>query len=209
MNFNAIRNLVSITLLSSACLTANAADTGFYVGGGLGSSYASKFCNEGEDDRTSCDDKSFSWKLLGGYQFSPIFGLEAFYVNLGNIKASGESSQASGEVTAEMSAIGLAATAGWPINQQLSIFGKAGLAHAKTTGKITVSETVKGKTVNASESIDSNTNNFMAGAGIKYAINENLAVRAEWEYFKDVFNGNTAFNGTGIHLFSASLTYSF
>ena len=216
MKLNTIRSLIGITLFSSACLTVNAAEpTGFYVGGGLGSSYGSKFCDLAGDGE-KCDDKDFAWKLLGGYQFNPMFGLEAFYTNLGNFKITpnGKDSAgiaASAEVKSEVTGFGLAATAGWPINQQVSLFGKAGFAH--TNAKITTSITAKNAgnvLINETVSHDSDTNNFMAGAGVKYSFNQNLAVRVEWEFFNDIGKDDrTGYDGSDIHLFSASLVYSF
>ena len=225
MKLHTIHSLIGITFLASAITAANAADTGFYVGGGLGASYASKMCDDTPSHVlglpiTNCDDKDFAWKLLGGYQFNPIFGVEAFYTNLGTFKAnaSGTSSLGTGSIEAKskMSGFGLAATAGWPINQQFSIFGKAGFVHTKAERPVSIKgKAADGTLVNISESNDSDGNSFMAGAGVKYSFNENLSARLEWEFFNEVGKdddkkvGNKSFDGIDIHLFSASLIYAF
>ena len=212
MTLNTLRNLTGAMLLSTAVMSVHAADEGFFVGGGLGASYGPKSCDviEGHSG-TKCDDKDFAWKLLAGYQFNPTFGVEAFYTDLGKLKTSYSADNDSAEYNRKMKGYGLAATASWPIDKQTSLFGKAGFAH--TTADVTA----KGTEESGQYSEKFSNNDFMAGAGVKYDIDKNLSFRVEWEFFNDVgkskddqANSHIKLqDGVDMHLFSASLIYTF
>src|SRR2546428_5249247 len=54
---------------------AAAQDAGFYLGASVGQSKAADTCSD-MPAGVSCDDKTTTWKLLGGYQFNPYIGAE-------------------------------------------------------------------------------------------------------------------------------------
>lgn len=223
MKLSTFHGVIGAALLSSTIAAAQAADNGFYIGGGLGMSYGSNFNDHLKDNfpnTSDVDDKAFAWKLLGGYQFNPMFGLEAFYVDFGKFKGKFSEKQGNasikGKAEQKLSGFGLAATAAWPINEAFSLFGKAGLIYSKGDISGSYSGTDKnGQSVKDSYSKDKNDTNFMAGAGVHWAIPDvpELGLRLEWEFYNDIGKNDDIkgkkVDGTNVHLFSASLTYSF
>ena len=78
--------LASALLLSLSFARADAADSGFYVGGSLGSTGFELEFEDG-DVVDTFDEDDFSWKLFGGYNFAlgdvVTLGVEGAYVDLG------------------------------------------------------------------------------------------------------------------------------
>ena len=76
--------------------SAQAADTGFYVGGSLGQSKINDFNGsdldaelalEGITSSSSTDDTDTGWKVFAGYQFMKYLAVEGAYVSSGKFKA--------------------------------------------------------------------------------------------------------------------------
>src|SRR5438128_2401629 len=74
--------------LSLPSIVLAQAPSGLYLGGSIGSSNMRQGCN-GTPAGLSCDQKDTGWKLFGGYQFTPHWGAEAMYVDLGKTKFDG------------------------------------------------------------------------------------------------------------------------
>jgi OmpA-OmpF porin, OOP family len=151
-------------LLLAACATVAlpaAAQVGPYLGGSLGQSTFTKWC----DVPGSCDDTDTAWKLFGGYRINRHFGIEATYVEWGEVTASAGAL----EVAASQHSYGLAAVGMLPVGQAgLELFGKLGFL-------LTSQETRSTFTVERDET------ELHYGLGVKYVFSQNLAARAEWE----------------------------
>jgi OmpA-OmpF porin, OOP family len=148
-------------LAACAALALPAAAQGPYLGGSLGQSTFTKWC----DVPGSCEDTDTAWKLFGGYRINRHFGIEATYVDWGEVTAS----VGTLEVAANQHSYGLAAVGMLPVGAPgLELFGKLGFV-------LTSQETRSTFTVERDET------ELHYGFGVKYAFSPNLAARAEWE----------------------------
>ena len=191
--------ILSLTAVAAAVISAPASAQ-IYAGVGAGAVKPSGIDGSGVAAAvpfivTRGDATKTSWKLVGGYQFTPNWGLEAQYSNLGTrsptatfgapINASGTFS---GTAATQWS---LAGTGTYPLDSNLYAMGKLGATRNKIDG---TSLTILGVTV--SEGSDSKTY-VLAGAGVGYNFNKNIGVRLEYENFGK-FSSNRGVNGGGI-----------
>lgn len=146
------------------------AQAGPYVGGAFGQSKFKEWCTETATTRfTVCDDSDTSWKLLGGYRFNRYVGVEASYIDWGEVTARFNTGA---QVAAKQHSYGLAAVGTVPLGERFELFGKAGfLKTEQETRRITPNPL----TVNRDET------EFHYGLGAKYAFTRNWALRGEWE----------------------------
>jgi len=164
-----------------------AQDTGFYVGAGLG------WVDWSIDNSTalaipgltsfSSDNSSTGWKIYGGYQFHRNFGVEAGYVDLGSIGVRGTATVGGVNTTfagdADVTAWTLALTGTLPMNQQFDLTGKLGFYNWDAGGGVAGAAPGISAGLGAS---DTGTD-FLGGLGVRYNINKNVGIGAEWEYF--------------------------
>lgn len=123
-----------------AALIAGSASAEMYVGAGVGAS--------------ETDSNETSWKLYGGYQFNPTFGLELGYTDLGKYRGSDIESRS------------LAGTGTLPIGEKWSLVGKLGASSNRSH--------FAGAT---------NHTDLLAGVGVGYRMSKNLGLRLEYEDF--------------------------
>lgn len=195
--------LAAAVLLGAA--PAQAADTGFYVGGFVG---ASSFDVQEEDlagvadvlagtglsftiDRSSLDDDDTAFGGLVGYRFLPWLAAEARYVDLGEAKY-----DASGTISTVESAplpfdLGLKAKVKGPALSVLGILPFADRWEVYARGEVLFTEVkleVAASAVGnaAAESDTSNSTDFGLGVGVGVNLGPNWALRAEYERFFDV-----------------------
>lgn len=148
-----------------------------YFGGSLGYISDDNFCS----GQSNCDDSDMGWKLFAGYDYSERVAFEVGYNSLGSFASSTSKSEVSGF---EFAALGK-----MPLNDQISLFGKAGLfkwTADNTTGKRSAAD-------------------FMFGAGVDYKMNDNMSLRGEWERFNDIETKAT--DTSDIDMISAGFTY--
>jgi OOP family OmpA-OmpF porin len=116
----------------------------------------------------SLKDSDTGFKFNAGYDFTPNFGVEVGYADLGkpSIAIAGD------RATAEPISYYLAATATYPIDQHFSIFAKAGVTKNRTT-------------VSAPGFADEKLKHTSAilGVGGAYNFTKNIAVVVEYENF--------------------------
>ena len=205
MKLTMICGVASVALLASAVATAQAAETGFYAGAGLGYTYISNADDVLKDDSFKSNDitdKAFAWKALAGFQVDPMFAVEAAFSQPGKFKNKFVNDQnVAGEGKAKSDVFSLAVVGTAPLDQSMSVFGKVGGYYAKTHFDGTV------------ESYSENNYNFMGGLGLSFDINANLSVRGEYEYYHNLGkydnSTNGKFDGMNSHVFSASVVYAF
>jgi OOP family OmpA-OmpF porin len=159
-----MKKLVIAAALSAAFIAAPAAAQ-TYIGGGIG--------------KSDTDTQENSWKVYGGYQFSPTWGVELGYTDLGNYL---------GE---EVESWSLAGTATLPMGPRWHIIGKLGLArnNAEVAGAEQKSST-------------------LAGVGVGVALSPNFGMRLEYEDYGKLSNTGvgTTHKGSNV-LLSAKLTF--
>jgi len=184
---------------------------GFYGGGSVGLSHY-----EDEEDKISAalgtagltgtvdtDSNDLGWKLFGGYRFTPYFGAEVEYIDLGEESADiAITAPIIGSINAaaEVSGVSLTGTAGYPIVPQGYVFGKLGgfIWDSNTRGGATLGGVPIGL------GVDDNGVDLTFGLGATYELLEHVKVRAEWERFQSLGNDET-----DIDLFSGGIQYDF
>jgi len=132
---------------------------GMYVGGNVGQSKL-KDCGA-----PGCDDKDTTWGALLGFQFNRFFSVEGAYRDFGKFDFTGGDAKANAW---ELSAVG-----SYPFTDQWSIYGKAGGYRG---------ETKVGGLFSAKE----HNNDFTYGAGVRYDMTKNVALRGEWQRYNDL-----------------------
>ncbi len=155
------------------------ASTSYYFGGTIGMSEASSYCS----GSINCEDEDTAWKLFGGYKLSEKLGVEAAYVNLGDIHKNSENS--------DVSAFTATAVGTMPITEQFDIFGKIGAMRWSSDN-----------------SIGDDADGFGAtyGIGAKMHLSETMNLRAEWEKFPSIETSPT--DDTDINMLSVGVELS-
>ena len=158
-------NKLIIAAAFSTALLASPAWADAYVGVGGGSA--------------TTDNHESSWKVYGGLQFTPGWGLELGYTDLGNYHSANTDSWS------------LAGTGTIPLSQDWSLIGKLGAAWNRP------------KFDNGGNHTD-----LLVGLGIGYAISKNFGLRLEYEDFGKLTNNSisNAARGSDVAL---SLKYNF
>ena len=153
------RTLLAV-LIGAATFGAQAAeDQGFYVGAGAGQSFV---------DEGSYDDEDTAFSAFGGYQFNRYFGLEAGYVDFGELEP-----DAAGQAL-EASTVYLAAVGTLPFTEKFSGYAKAGFQ------RWDLDTALPGATGTA----DDNGNDPTYGVGLQYRFNDAVALRGEYSRFE-------------------------
>jgi opacity protein-like surface antigen len=112
-------------------------------------------------------------KLFGGYEFNQTWGVEAGYTDFRKQNQSYTLNGATGNAETKGESIYLAAKATAPINERVSVYGKAGLAHNKR--ELTATDAVLNRDVSKTEAY--------GAVGLQYNINEQVALTAEYERY--------------------------
>lgn len=174
-----MRYLLALLTASVFAFPALAQDTGFYIGGHLGQSKAKDACDGVSGPGISCDDKDTAWRLLGGYQLNRNLAIEGAYTDLGEVSASGPG----GSASAEANALELVGVGTLPLANAFSVYGKAGIYRGEVEGRVDTA------LISGSDK-DTNTD-LTFGAGVKFDMTRNVALRAEWQRYKDMGGDDT------------------
>jgi OmpA-OmpF porin, OOP family len=194
-----------------------AAESNVYLGTTFAKSYAQSssvgldatLAAQGITAQSTVNSKDKSYKFYAGYQFTPYFALEGGYVNLGKVNAAGTFTfpfPPGGTFTDTIQANGwnVDAVGTLPVIENLSLYGRLGWVRAKVTANI-VAQTGFGAMSFPSQARSTGTH---YGIGGQYKLNQNWAVRAEYERFNKI--GNPLTTGQGdIHLYGMSAQYRF
>jgi len=153
------RTLLAV-LIGAAAFGAQAAeDNGFYAGAGAGQSFV---------DEAGYDDEDTAFSAFGGYQFNRYFGLEAGYVDFGELEP-----DAAGQAL-EASSVYVTAVGTLPFTEKFSGYAKAGFQRWNLDTAI---PGLAGTT-------DDNGNDSTYGAGLQYRFNDAVALRGEYSRFE-------------------------
>lgn len=169
--------LAAFALALSGALAATHASAQFFLGGSIGQSDVDDEITTGLIDSGTVDGKDTAWKIFGGYMFNRHFGIEAAYINAGEVSYSGTFSGfpvTGGKV--ELTAFNVSVLGNLPINEQFSVFGKVGLF----SWEAEASDITGGFPFSGSE--DGTDISF--GVGVGYNFTPNFGVRAEYELFQ-------------------------
>ena len=145
-----------------------------YIGAGV---VSSQHKYDLSNDTSNGDRKSNEWggKIFGGVQVDKTWGVEAGYVDFGKSDYSYATGAGTGRIESDAKSFYLAGKGTFPINQQLAVTGKLGLAHNKND------VTASGLAVGYNG--DSSRNALYAAVGAEYAFTEKVSGVLEYEHF--------------------------
>jgi OOP family OmpA-OmpF porin len=202
--------LLLLTLSAAlGAMSAQAADTGFYVGGSAGQAEVSDFSGADLDaelatlgitSSSSTDDTDTGWKLFAGYRLMKYLAVEGAYTNFGEATAhSIITSPVSGVVdtTLEAEAWTVSALGILPLGDKFSLFGRLGVNFWNAD----ISAVGTGGGAAAAVSDDDDGTDMVYGVGAAYSITKNLSVRGEWERYD--------FDDGDVDLLSAGISWNF
>lgn len=179
--------LGSFALVMTTSNTAFAKDQGFYLGANLG--IGKPYINT-----TNGTDKSSSvvGGALLGYKFNKYVGIESEYTGIGKVtdKVNG---------TAKGDAASIAVIGFLPLNDELNLYGKLGVAHTKTT----ISS-------NLAPMSDATRNSITYGLGGEYNFNKNIGMRLGWDHYSaavDMATSNK--NNVNANVVNVGVVYNF
>ncbi|MBN9408844.1 MAG: porin family protein [Burkholderiales bacterium] len=190
----------------AACLTtpafAQSPVSGPYLGAAIG--YADSHPSSNVAGIDTSTESHGGWKLLGGYQIDSTWGVEAQYLSLGKGKYD---APGLGNITFKTRSFAVAATGRLPLADGFSLLGKLGVAHHRFSQDWVDLVTPDSGTDKSSKTT------ALIGIGAEYAINTNLSLRAEYEYFgKATVYEDPSVGETGkarLSLLSVGLRYRF
>ena len=148
-------------------LAANA-DSGFYIGGSVGSATL-----EEDFDGFSLDADNTAYRFVAGWQLGDMLSLEAGYQNFGSFDDSFTVGGEPVNVSIEADGWMLGGTASLPLGPALSLYGRAGAFIWDADAE--VNSIVEGRT--------DDTNPYY-GAGAKVAIGERIDLIGDWTRYE-------------------------
>jgi OOP family OmpA-OmpF porin len=95
----------------------------------------------------STDEKNTAWKGFGGYQINKYFGVEASYVGLGTVNATGTFLAAPFVTSARVNGLALAAVGTFPITPRFDVFAKLGGFYSKVKSTATPPSPLRQRTM--------------------------------------------------------------
>jgi OOP family OmpA-OmpF porin len=210
-----IVRLVCLTVTGGCLIASGQADTGIYIGAGLGEATGrdfdfatvdTLFAGQNLDTQTIRVDNTHSaWKVFAGYQVLPYLAAEAQYAHLGRFTFDALTTLDPGAVSgdAQFDDWSISAVGVLPLHDRFDVFAKAGLGYWKA--KLTASGVGAGS-VAANETADGIRPVF--GLGARLHITSSLSARAEWELYKSIGDANKT-GKSDFGVWSVSVQYMF
>lgn len=165
--------------------------TGVTLGVDGGRAQARNVC----DNVINCSDDDTSVRVSLGYQFTPMVGVEAGYTSFGTVFEANNNTAAAKQ---DANAWTLSVLGTIPVADRFGIYGRVGAARFDNNN----SGTVQGIPV----SNDNKTKPYF-GAGLTFGLTDNLALRAEYQRYKDLANiGGTK---DDVDAWSGGIVFSF
>ncbi|HEY1992252.1 MAG TPA: porin family protein [Gammaproteobacteria bacterium] len=185
-------SMFAAALLFTASSRPAAAEGGWYLAADAGQSHFSGGVFDGDPFPStwtrSASDSSTGYRLTGGYQFTPNWGVEAGYLDLGHGTLSGKS-----PVPASMPDVGsfasfrigakgvfAAGTGTWPIDDQWSLFARAGLVDGRLDDQPYSNGNIA--------SLEQTETSWKAtyGVGAKWAFQPQWSLRLGWDGYRQL-----------------------
>ena len=164
--------IAGAALLTLVAINADAAESGFFMGGSIGTAAVEANVNDGivlPDPAPVFDENDFGWKFLAGYDFalSDAFslGIEGGYVDLGSPSAD----VLTIPISLDPTGLSLYGTAGVDIGP-VGLFAKYGLVNWEVEGSI------------GGIGFDDDGNDPAYGLGVRFNLGA-VEIRGEYEIF--------------------------
>lgn len=194
LNLTNYRYLVKKPLLIALCCTAplssavaEVSDSFWYTGIDIGQGY---YANGGNDAAYDTARHRLAGGLHLGYQYNPYLSTEVAYQYLGKAQASYNEGVITGNVQQGV----VSARLGYPMTDSLYPYLKLGGAGWMSD--------VKGL-----KNVDSDGFSPVFGAGLSYALTDNLALRAEYQFTQSLGDNTAGF--TNHHLTTVGVSWRF
>ena len=171
---------------------------GWYMGASIGQAYYKHTC-DGAPAGITCNNDDTAWRVFGGYQFKPSFGIELGFHTLGSVAAQG-SGPATVTQSADVRAVDVVYVGSWAMTNRLALITKLGFYF----GKMQVAAHPSGITRGWESR---STNDITYGLGIGYELTDHADFRLEWQHFGHFGTGNAP--DLDIHLFTLGAVYRF
>jgi opacity protein-like surface antigen len=189
---------------------------GFYVGGALGAASSSIGAAEFEAGMTaagynisdvSFGDDTLGWKVTAGYMFNENVGVQASYVDLGELDVQYTASVPPDEIES-MLATGASILPGrgrgflmdlivqYPFSERVAGYATLGAFFAEPESTQTVISGGSGSVMRQDDDTD-----FAGSIGLSFAVGEHSALRVAYEHYE--------IDGEGIDFPTASFSYGF
>jgi OOP family OmpA-OmpF porin len=162
--------------LAPAAFAQDDEERGWTFGLDYGQTEAKKFC----DNIANCDDSDNGPKVEIGYDFNKNWGVELGYTSFGtDFDLDTEEGEGSARVTQKANAITLSAIGSIPVNDWFGVYARLGYARYDTNNN----GSIDGVRVD-----DESGNSPFWGAGVKFNLNEQFAIRVEYQNYRDLSN---------------------
>ena len=160
------KKIIAAAIAVSGLFITASASAQYYAGATVGQARWNGDCS----GTTSCKTTDTAFKVLGGYNIDNTnWGVEASYFNLGKVTVSDGALK--GEIKG--SGVDLSGVYRASFNNQWGGFAKLGIAYVKGE--------VEASLGSAHASQSTNSTQAVVGAGVTYAFDKNISVRAEVE----------------------------
>lgn len=180
-------------ILAALLVSSSAAFAGpGYVGVSAGSSTQKL----GADD-FSLSESATAFKIVGGYQATPMFGLEAGYVRFGEASISADGASIGSEPTSFYAAL----TGTVPVSPAFNLFAKLGVAKSKTT--------IFASDVDGRDEFEESGTSAVVGIGAQYKFSDTMSLVAEYENFGKVAKDSESSANVKVSLVSVGLRIAF
>jgi OOP family OmpA-OmpF porin len=159
--------ITAAILLALSPLTA-LADSGFYVGGSVGSSSLSN-----DFDGFEVDTDSTAFRLIAGWQLNDFFSLEGGYHNFGELEQSFIDDGDPIDISLQADGFTLGGTGSIPLGETFALFGRAGAFFWDGDAEIN----------DITEARPEDTNLYYGG-GAKFAITDRFSLLGDWTRYE-------------------------
>lgn len=173
LNNHAKSIVMGIALIGAGGVYADSApdsNTGIIIGIDAGRADAHKYCDHAVD----CDHADTSVRGDIGFQFNQYWSAELGYTSFGTLLKSHDNNFDARQKANAWTVSGIGTL---PVADRLGLFGRVGAARYDTDS----SGTVQGVPVK-----DKNRVKPYFGAGVKFDLTQNFAIRAEYQYYTDI-----------------------
>lgn len=199
--------VAAVLVVLSSALAAQPAHAQAFVGASAGrTDWKDVECG----NAAACDRKDTGWTIRGGYRYTPWFGVEGRYFDLGKAHTAVAAGDGGDPVNADFSAkgFGIDVVLSWPVSDRVSVSGMAGIARSEaksdfpertfdsggaTITQVGVQQTRRG------------TNPYY-GLGVAFGVTPQLSVSLEAERYRIDFGGSST---ASVDMLGAGLVYRF
>lgn len=147
-------------------------ESGLSLGVDAGRAEARNAC----DNVINCSSDDTTVRVSLGWQFTPMIGIEAGYASFGTVFESNDNNFSANQ---DANAWTLSVLGTIPVADRFGLYGRVGAARFDNDA----SGLVQGVPVSS----ENETKPFF-GAGLKFGLTENVALRAEYQRYKDLAN---------------------